>query len=262
MQLLTRKEAPMSKSVEITAPLKTIQHTTDYERFTTITGNRRVSEGHVNLLMNSFRSNPLLIELRPILVNESMEVLDGQHRLEALKRLNLPVPYQILPGGDLQTIQVLNSTQLVWKLVDFIKSFASTGNEDYATLVGYITRYHFNVRLMVRILGQPDTRAWNVDRMVKTGDFVLREDIEEADAFLSHYQEVRVESPMTMIGKGEYLAEAMFRLWTTEGYDPQRMKGKMVQRPIMPQPTRLTYIKELEAVYNYNAKASGYLRFI
>ena len=37
----------------------------------------------------------------PILVNEKMEVIDGQHRLQAQKELNLPTYYIKNKGYDL-----------------------------------------------------------------------------------------------------------------------------------------------------------------
>lgn len=67
-----------------------IFHTREYRKFKLIKGNRIVDENHVRALMKSMRNKDLLI---PIAVNSKMEVLDGQHRLEARKRLAYDVPY-------------------------------------------------------------------------------------------------------------------------------------------------------------------------
>ena len=58
--------------------------TTDYDIFKGIVGNRKVEKKHVEMLTGAIDRNNLL-NVRPIIVNEEMMVIDGQHRLEAAK---------------------------------------------------------------------------------------------------------------------------------------------------------------------------------
>lgn len=69
-----------------------ILKTSSYTRFNSMRGNRKVSERHVRSLVNSI-SNRNLLAANPILVDEAMNVIDGQHRLEAARKLNTPIYY-------------------------------------------------------------------------------------------------------------------------------------------------------------------------
>ena len=68
----------------------------------------------------------------PICVNENMEVIDGQNRLEALKELNMPVHYYIVNGIGLTEARQMNIGRRNWTVLDYVKSYASEGREDYA----------------------------------------------------------------------------------------------------------------------------------
>ena len=67
-----------------------IHVTSDYDQFTYLVGNRDIVNKHVKSLSAEIDNRDLEI---PIIVNEKMEVCDGQHRLEAYKVLGKPVPY-------------------------------------------------------------------------------------------------------------------------------------------------------------------------
>ena len=67
-----------------------IHVTSDYSKFSYLVGNRDIVNKHVKDLSGHIDERDLSI---PIIVNENMEVCDGQHRLEAYKVLGLPVHY-------------------------------------------------------------------------------------------------------------------------------------------------------------------------
>ena len=78
-----------------------IHVTSDYDQFTYLVGNRDIVNKHVKSLSTEIDNRDLEI---PIIVNEKMEVCDGQHRLEAYKALDLPVHYIIKEGLTLGDI--------------------------------------------------------------------------------------------------------------------------------------------------------------
>ncbi|MEQ9286955.1 MAG: ParB N-terminal domain-containing protein [Cyclobacteriaceae bacterium] len=80
--------------------------TNDYSSFKKIKGNRGIDPQHVNRLEHSFKKKHLKT---PILLNEKMEIVDGQHRVEAAKNLNLPVYYIIKENYGLDEARALNS---------------------------------------------------------------------------------------------------------------------------------------------------------
>jgi len=90
----------------------------------------------------------------PIFVNKKMEVLDGQHRLEAAKLLNLEVYFTIKEDAgqygekgyeyyinnysnevneqdDLKDIILLNNNQTLWDAKDYLTAFINNGNINY-----------------------------------------------------------------------------------------------------------------------------------
>ena len=91
--------------------------TNDYNTFKVMPGNRPVNKLHVRRLSQSMEEKHLM---SPILVNEKMQVIDGQHRLEAQKSLKLPVFYIINKGYGKKETHMLNSNSKDWKNDDFM----------------------------------------------------------------------------------------------------------------------------------------------
>lgn len=73
-----------------------IFRTNKYEIFKQLKGNREVSPKRISKIINSIKEVGYIIN--PIIVNEKMEVIDGQGRLEALRILKMPVDYIIQDG--------------------------------------------------------------------------------------------------------------------------------------------------------------------
>jgi len=81
-------------------------------------------------------------------VNEHFEVIDGQHRLEALKLLGLPVNYIVNVGAGLQEAQRSNEIKLKWSHADRLESYCERQNENYIFIKYLINKYNlplFNV---------------------------------------------------------------------------------------------------------------------
>lgn len=77
----------------------------------------------------------------PILVNEKFEVIDGQGRLEALKRLEMPVEFIIEEGIGIKECQGLNHYQKNWSTMDYINSHVAAGNQNYIWLKSMLVKY-------------------------------------------------------------------------------------------------------------------------
>lgn len=94
--------------------------TTDYKQFKDLSYNREVDKAHVKRLVKSIREKNLL-HLNPIIVSKDMEVIDGQHRLEAAKELKLPIHYIMSEDAfDGTEIQQLNSVSKNWSNADYL----------------------------------------------------------------------------------------------------------------------------------------------
>ena len=84
--------------------------TKNYEMFEYMDSNRKINAGLVERLVKSIKEIGY-IESRPIIVNEDMVVIDGQHRLEACKRLGIPVIYQVSNVDMSKAMIALNTNQ-------------------------------------------------------------------------------------------------------------------------------------------------------
>lgn len=115
-----------------------IYETDNYDLFKKLDGNRDAN--NVKAILKSIEDVGCI--LSPILVNENYEIVDGQHRLEAFKEKKLPVKFMVQKGIGLRECQAMNTGQKNWQAMDFVRSYARTGNENYIRLLDLWTEYH------------------------------------------------------------------------------------------------------------------------
>ena len=119
--------------------VKSVYETTNYTKFRRLVGNRDVTETRINKILRSIDSVGQIIS--PIIVNENMEVIDGQARIEAFKRRGLPVYYIEVNGlGEAECI-AMNINQSNWRFIDYIQFYAETGNINYTYLLRLLQIY-------------------------------------------------------------------------------------------------------------------------
>ena len=121
-----------------------IQKTTNYDIFKVLRGNRNLNAGHLSRLSMSVAKRNLL-EYNPILVNENMEVVDGQHRLEVAKQNKLPIWYMVAPTTTLQEVLDLNENVRNWKLTDYVDSLIIQGNRTMMYLREFCDEYEISL---------------------------------------------------------------------------------------------------------------------
>lgn len=139
----------------MTAPMvsKAIQaqQTKNHSLFKSLLGNRRINLLHVNRIKKSMQEQYLF---SPITVNEKFQVIDGQHRLEAIKSLGLVVYYHVCNGYGLPEVQRLNANSSTWKSDDYMEGYCELGYEDYLTYREFKKRYNFDHNSCLLLLAQ------------------------------------------------------------------------------------------------------------
>ena len=65
-----------------------------------------------------------------------MEIIEGQGRVEACKRLGLPIEYIIVVGATIEDCRVINQANTPWGEDDYIQSYIQSGNENYIRVRG------------------------------------------------------------------------------------------------------------------------------
>lgn len=225
-----------------------IRSTTDYSAFKRITGNRIVRPSHVKRLKLAIEKNPDTIKYNPILVNEQMEIIDGQHRYEACKALELPIYYVVVDGLKLGDVQMLNSVAKTWQPIDYAQAFSELGNENYKYYLE-IKRSDLSLNhdslLRYLSLHEPSTSVGFTEGKLKVPDI-----------------ERSIELLTQLHGMAEFyvryntrpFALAYLKFATEDEYEHKRMMKQMrsYSNLIEDYAKEQDYFKALNRVYNWN----------
>lgn len=266
MAILTKSNKdpimPAEPLVKVPTHVPKTQHTSDYALFRVLSGNRPVSKYHVREVAQSFMDNPELIELRPILVNESMEIIDGQHRLRACEMLGIEVPYIVAPGLTIGTAQIMNALQRPWKLIDFANSYAFAGNNHYQRFMKYLDDYApLQPNTLLTYISGTQNNSGPAKTRFKMGKFTFPVDSTEVDdrlGKLTSFADVGVN-----FWQHESFAMAFLRiLRDVEDYDHERMLANVKKMTDFERkPTIMEQLRELERAYNFRRTDVGVKRF-
>lgn len=119
--------------------MKIVHETTKYDSFKKLLGNRAVSEMRKRQIRESILAVGYITS--PLVVNEKLEVIDGQGRLAVLEELGLPVEYVIHEGAGIRECIKMNAHQVQWKVADYVESFAAQGMESYIIVSDALRKY-------------------------------------------------------------------------------------------------------------------------
>ena len=254
-------EAPLGTGANLySRVIAEVRESMNYDAFRHVKGNRAVMPGHVNKIVESITDAGML--LVPILVNGKGEIIDGQHRFEALKRLEMPIIYVVGKKYGIDEIKTLNTNQKNWSIMDYIKSWAEKGKKDYKDLVAFMEIYKFPINPSYAMLrGTGSTIGGDQRTTIKTGGFeIISKDkaIETAGLL-----ETLIEDH-EWLRKQEKFILSMLDIMNIEGFDFERMKFVIDNKA-----DRLKYDLDsyhnckvkLQELYNHRLSKEGRLRF-
>lgn len=161
----------------------------------------------------------------PIIVNEYMVVIDGQHRLEHAKKAGVPIEYIVKPGLNEHDIVRMNTTQRKWNMLNYIESYANQGSEEYVSLLNLLNKKYAGTTVVISV-ARNQTTATDVNKLIKSGSFEFI-NFEETLNFLKYYEKFRKE---TDTPKRTKPALAMYSLFRIEGFDGDRLIRKVLQK--------------------------------
>ena len=113
----------------------TVYETDDFSIFKLNPYNREIKEQKVKRFMSQGVKNVVFP------VNKQGEILDGQHRIEACKRLKQSVTFQIIDDAEADYIHEINTVGSAWVFTDFLEHFAKRGFKQYIFLQNFIKKY-------------------------------------------------------------------------------------------------------------------------
>ncbi|PNZ27180.1 hypothetical protein CD122_07260 [Staphylococcus rostri] len=164
--------------------------------------------------------------ISPIIVNEHMVVIDGQHRLEHAKKAGVPIEYIIKPGLNEHDIVRMNTTQRPWSLLNFIESYANQGSEQYVALLNLINKHYAGTSVVIGVARNTTGNSNRLSELVKSGNFNFV-NFEQTLNFLKYYERFRKE---THTPKKTKVALALYGLYRIEGFDEDRLIRKVLQK--------------------------------
>jgi hypothetical protein len=155
--------------------------TKNYNLFGYMKSNRSINNGLVERLVKSINEIGY-IESRPVIVNEDMIIIDGQHRFEACKRLELPIVYEVSNVDMAKAMVALNMNQQIWRLEDYVNSYAAQGRECYIYISNFENKYK---------LGISNSLLLCTDKLLRKGaeirngkDFLIAKDAHQVAEFV------------------------------------------------------------------------------
>lgn len=243
-----------------------VSQTKDYDQFKVLVGNRKPNELHIRRLMSSFQDHYLF---SPILVNEEMQIIDGQHRYQAAKRLDLTINYIVVPGYGLEEVQILNTNSTNWTKADYLKAYCDQGLEPYLKMRDFMLKFpEFGVAVSELILTDASSDA--VDYKLVDQEIVKLRSFQNGHLVIPDLEKSYETAEKVMMFKPYYagffrrvFVSTLITLFKNENYFHEEMISKLKN-----QPSALTncsnvgqYKLLLEDIYNYRRREKISLRY-
>lgn len=147
-----------------------IHETTDYLMFKRLKGNRSIEKVRVRKIRESIEKVGYIPN--PIIVNEKIEIIDGQARKQVCEELGLPILYIIVPGASALECIAMNISATNWNMGDYVKMYIEDGIDDYERLNALVENH--SVSLSVAVCAATGLMTTN-NESVKDGTFSLDE---------------------------------------------------------------------------------------
>lgn len=148
-----------------------MQSTTDYDQFIFKDENRKIKNDHLKDIIESIKTCNLL-HMRPITVNENLEIMDGQHRFIAARTLNLPIFYKIEEGIESNQMLILNLSKS-WNNGDYLNYYIQKGNQEYVKLQEFIKSQQLKLNVALNlVMGNSHASRKNF----REGKFILNQE--------------------------------------------------------------------------------------
>lgn len=230
----------------------------DYSLFKKLVGNRNVTESRKNTIKASMAEKEII---NPILVNERMEIIEGQGRFEALRELGRPIKYIVVEGAELSDCQRLNKANKNWTTVDIVKSYAAGGYSDYSSLLTACELTKLEIRAVLRLLGRA---VGALNESLARGNLRFgKADIAEACNMANRVEEISNALQLKGRSRSQVFLGAMRVIMTTEGYEhPTMIKNcEMNRMSYVPMSRLEDELKQFENIYNYRARENKRLYF-
>jgi hypothetical protein len=235
-----------------------IQVTTDYDQFKLLEANRDQNRGHIEALKAAFEEMGNLTRVQPILVNDQMEIIDGQHRFVATKELGESVYFTQVAGLGVHEARQMNILHRSWEFLDYAKSYANSGDASYRRFLDLVETYELPGGII--LVYSKGSKVKGIFKDFRQGNFTLTpEELAQAKERLDMLSEMIEVAPAL---KSVAASNAVLNIITLPQYDHSRMLTRLQRNPqlVTRQAGVPEYMRVLEDVYNHNMAAENRVR--
>jgi hypothetical protein len=227
--------------------------TTDYDIFIFRGDNRaKISQLHVIKIAESIKSKNLL-ELKPIDVTSKMEIIDGQHRLLAAKKLGVPIYYKIsdrLEPADIIKMNVIKK----WMLDDYLNYYLKNHYPEYIKFEHFLKENNLSLKIGLNLLiGEKKCSQEDF----KKGNFIFKSDyatqtIEYCNETIDY---IRKTTRYTSYLANSRFWKSLIILLQHDGFniDKWRVNCKRLVQRFGPRASQREYLKMITDIYNWKS---------
>lgn len=230
-----------------------IYYTSDYGRFKFLKGNRDINETKVKKIKADIESGIDFLKYAPIVVNENMEIIDGQHRYAVSRELKTNVYYVINQTADLEVVPAINSKSSKWRVSDFLNSYVDLKRPVYCALKDFIDHFSgISIPTAAKMFHAGTTNEHGAMEAFQDG--TLKADFQEVAhdiaTLLTDFK------PYTNNPYSRRMFAVMLSLHDNGKYNHDFMLKKLEEsgRKIENTDTAKTIIQEMESIVNHKSK--------
>lgn len=230
-----------------------VYKTYDYSKFKYVGGNRNVNPTHVKHLIESMSAEDLS-ETMPIIVNERLEIIDGQHRFDGRKQMGLPIYYTIRDGARLNEVVLLNANTRNWSLTDYLNSHIARGNKQYEIVKNFMDFYGISGSMALELLNTKYNKRGKMIDEFKNGAYEVT-NLAGAKEFADELIKYK-----PFLAKGTFRSRefirAMRKLHDDDMIDHDKMRRKLdiLGEKLATAADLKAMLRQLEEVYNYHSR--------
>ena len=237
-----------------------ILETRNYEQFKLYKQNRAISDQHVERIKVMMEKMGFLDGF-PVVVDSQMNIIDGQHRFEAAKRISIPVKYVMVNASckkGIEMIPFINSTQKKWGVGEYLEYWCNIGLNTYKTLRDFQNYFKYPVDTCIMLLSGRADRD-EIRTTFRNGDLSIV-DLEGATQIAKQMLDFRTY--YSFFNHALFM-RALVIMMRNQNYNHKKMLSKLenYHKKVTKSTQIREYLLDLEIMYNFNDKKTESVSF-
>ncbi len=238
-----------------------IDSTSEYSIFKSHGEQPFINPSHVRKLVISMKQNGF-IQAKPLHVyrdGKTLRIIDGHHRLEAAKRLSIPVFYVIGHASQSNLIAPENFAVRKWGKAEFVNMYATRKIPDYLLLSDYVRR-GIPITQAVALLSGNLTNNGSKLGSIEDGTWTIK----STDTINAVLEIMDALKPISSEAGSRVFIGAVAVLCLLQDFDRKRLIERIRSNPqaLTKCATRDQMLAQLEEIYNFRMKDKVALAFL